>query len=296
MKKLLFFIFLIIPFSYAEDPKEKIFLAKELITLDAFDQESDAILVKKNKILAVGKKNNLVTAYPHAEIISDFQNDVIVPGFIEHHIHPFLSAVTMNSEIIAIDDWDLPGQTSIGVRDRNGYLQRLISAEEKKPPDMPLISWGYHHYFHGKLSRYDLDKISLTRPIVVIHRSFHEFILNSVAMEILGIEESQFQIPDEDKPFANFDEGHFSERGAILVLGNLMTLLGTPEMLINGLRLTIDHLHSNGVTVIGNPGAMYNPGIQQAKNLVLGNLDNPIESYFMPNGLHLSENHDLKDI
>jgi len=98
----------------------------------------------------------------------------------------------LSEQIIAIDDWDLPGQTSIGVRDRNGYLQRLISAEEKKPPDMPLISWGYHHYFHGKLSRYDLDKISLTRPIVVIHRSFHEFILNSVAMEILGIEESQF--------------------------------------------------------------------------------------------------------
>ena len=45
---------------------------------------------------------------------------------------------------------------------------------------------------------------SLTRPIVVIHRSFHEFILNSVAMEILGIEESQFQIPDEDKPFAKW--------------------------------------------------------------------------------------------
>ena len=46
MKKLLFFIFLIIPFSYAEDLKG-IFLAKELITLDAFDQKSDAILVKK---------------------------------------------------------------------------------------------------------------------------------------------------------------------------------------------------------------------------------------------------------
>lgn len=274
----------------------EIFIAKKIITLDQYESETEAVAVSGEIILSTGSLQDLSEKFPSAKVSKEFENAFIVPGFIEHHIHPFLSAVTMNSEIIAIDDWDLPGQTSIGVRDRNGYLQRLISAEEKKPPDMPLISWGYHHYFHGKLSRYDLDKISLTRPIVVIHRSFHEFILNSVAMEILGIEESQFQIPDEDKPFANFDEGHFSERGAILVLGNLMSLLGTPEMLINGLRLTIDHLHSNGVTVIGNPGAMYNPGIQQAKNLVLGNLDNPIESYFMPNGLHLSENHDLEDI
>ena len=37
--------------------------------------------------------------------------------------------------------------------------------------------------FHSKLTRADLDKISATRPIVVLHRSWHEIILNTQALE-----------------------------------------------------------------------------------------------------------------
>ena len=208
MKKLLFFIFLIIPFSYAEDLKEKIFLAKELITLDAFDQESDAILVKKNKILAVGKKNNLVTAYPHAEIISDFQNDVIVPGFIEHHIHPLLAAITMNSHIIAIDDWITPNQKTRGVRNRSEYIAKLQEINAMLEDGEPMVSWGFHHYFHEKLTRQDLDKISNDRPILIIHRSFHEFIMNSKALEFFDISNEDIKnLTANDKKHTNLIEG-----------------------------------------------------------------------------------------
>ena len=112
----------------------------------------------------------------------------MVPGLIEHHVHPFLAAITMESNVIAIEDWDLPGNQSKRVRDREAYLQRLKTEERLlSEPDKPLVTWGFHHYFHGKLSRQDLDKISMTRPILVIHRSFHEFILNSSALDFFGI-------------------------------------------------------------------------------------------------------------
>ncbi len=29
-------------------------------------------------------------------------------------------------------------------------------------PDTPLLTWGYHHYFHGLIRRPDLDAISVT--------------------------------------------------------------------------------------------------------------------------------------
>ena len=67
------------------------------------------------------------------------------------------------------------------------------------------IILGFHHYFHGKLSRQDLDKISMTRPIVVIHRSFHEFILNSSALVYFGITKELVNNFDEEaKEYANF--------------------------------------------------------------------------------------------
>lgn len=274
----------------------QIITAREIITLDEAVQVGDAIAVEDGLILKIGSLESLKKFFPNAVINRAAQDSVIVPGFIEHHIHPFLAAVTMNSKIIAIDDWKLPYSFSKGVRNREEYFEELIKAEDSSNKEEPFISWGYHHYFHGSLTRQDLDIISSSRPIIIIHRSFHEFILNSAAMEVLDIKEENFDIPEVDKEFANFSEGHFSERGAILVLGNLMKLLGTPEMLINGMKSVIEHLHSNGVTVIGNPGAMYNPNIQMLKNMVFGNKQIPLESFFIPSGLHLIENYDISEV
>jgi len=297
MKKLFFFIFLIIPFSYAEDLKEKIFLAKELITLDSFDQESDAILVKKNKILAVDKKNNLVRAYPHAEIISDFQNDVIVPGFIEHHIHPLLAAITMNSHIVAIDDWTTPNQKTRGVRNRSEYIAKLQEINEMLEDGEPMISWGFHHYFHEKLTRQDLDKISNDRPILIIHRSFHEFIMNSKALEFFDISNEDIKnLTVNDKKHTNITEGHFSERGLIAVMPKVMSYLAAPERILSGMQITEGYLLQNGITLIANPGAMYDKSIQGAKNYIFGDIETPFKSLYIPSALYMLEHVSFNDL
>ena len=279
-----------------ESTAVKIFIAKDIVTLNKNNDSVEAIATKGSKIINVGSKEELILIYPDAILISDYENEIIVPGFIEHHIHPFLAAVTMNSEILAIEDWQLSSKTSIGVRNRSSYLSNLSEIEENHPKDQSLISWGFHHYFHGKLTRYDLDKISSTRPIIIIHRSFHEFILNTPAMELLGINKNAFKNLEEDQHLANFDDGHFSERGAIIVLPKLMQVLAAPTKLIQGLQKTKEYLHSNGITVIGNPGSMYNKDLQGAKNLIFGNIDSPFESYFFPSALNLSEQFQIHEV
>ena len=279
-----------------ESAAVKIFIAKDIVTLNKNNDSVEAIATKGSKIINVGSKEELILIYPDAILISDYENEIIVPGFIEHHIHPFLAAVTMNSEILAIEDWQLSSKTSIGVRNRSSYLSNLSEIEENHPKDQSLISWGFHHYFHGKLTRYDLDKISSTRPIIIIHRSFHEFILNTPAMELLGINKNAFKNLEEDQHLANFDDGHFSERGAIIVLPKLMQVLAAPTKLIQGLQKTKEYLHSNGITVIGNPGSMYNKDLQGAKNLIFGNIDSPFESYFFPSALNLSEQFQIHEV
>ena len=274
----------------------KIFIAKDIITLNSNNDSVEAVATQGSKIINVGSKEELTSTYPDADLVSNYKNATIVPGFIEHHIHPFLAAVTMNSEILAIEDWYLPSKTSKGVRDRASYISNLYEIENNHPANQPLISWGFHHYFHGKLTKYDLDKISSIRPIIIIHRSFHEFILNTPAMKLLGINKNAFSHLEVDERLANFDDGHFSERGAIIVLPKLMQVLATPPALMQGLQKTKDYLHSNGITVIGNPGSMYNKDLQKAKNLIFGNLDSPFESYFFPSALNLSEQFKLNEV
>jgi predicted amidohydrolase YtcJ len=290
------FIFTSLLIVSEEEHAIKIYIASEIVTLNIKNDEVEAVAVQNSKIIDVGSAEKLSTSYPDADVVLDYQDHVIIPGFIEHHIHPFLAAVTMNSEIIAIDDWVLQGKVSKGVKNREDYLNRLSEVEASYPSDQPLVSWGFHHYFHGRLTKNDLDNISTLRPIIVVHRSFHEFILNTPAMKLLGISRNAFPGLEEEKHLANFEEGHFSERGAIVVLPNLMTVLAAPKKLMLGLQKTKEYIHGNGITIIGNPGSMYSREIQMAKNYILGSLDTPFESYFFPSGLNLSEQFELNKI
>ncbi len=112
--------------SYSDSAEKlTIFDASEIVTLDEEVKSADAVLVKSDRIIALGSLDDLTEQYPKASINHQFQNDVMVPGFIEHHIHPFLSAITMNAEIIAIEEWDLPNNQSRAYRDRDSYMQRL---------------------------------------------------------------------------------------------------------------------------------------------------------------------------
>ena len=274
-----------------------IYHAKEIVTLDEKVASANAVSVKSDRVMAIGSLDDLIERNPDASINRQFQNDVIVPGFIEHHIHPFLSAITMNAEIISIEGWDLPNNQSIAYRDRDSYMQRLSEIEENMKSDSPLITWGFHHYFHGDLSREDLDRISKDRPILVMHRSYHEFILNTPALEYFDISQEFIESLDEEaRAYADFDRGHFSEQGMISVFPKLLRYLGKPEYLLSGLQLTEDYLHQNGVTMIANPGAWLIKSIQDAKNLILGDESTPFRSFFIPSALILSEDHDVPEL
>ena len=283
-------------FSYSSEDIT-IYHAKEVVTLDEKVASANAVSVKSDRVMAIGSLDDLIERNPDASIDHQFQNDVIVPGFIEHHIHPFLSAITMNAEIISIEGWDLPNNQSIAYRDRDSYMQRLSEIEENMKSDSPLITWGFHHYFHGDLSREDLDRISKDRPILVMHRSYHEFILNTPALEYFDISQEFIESLDEEaRAYADFDRGHFSEQGMISVFPKLLRHLGKPEYLLSGLQLTEDYLHQNGVTMIANPGAWLIKSIQDAKNLILGDENTPFRSFFIPSALILSEDHDVPEL
>ena len=283
-------------FSYSSEDIT-IYHAKEIVTLDEKVASANAVSVKSDRVMAIGSLDDLIERNPDASINRQFQNDVIVPGFIEHHIHPFLSAITMNAEIISIEGWDLPNNQSIAYRDRDSYMQRLSEIEENMKSDSPLITWGFHHYFHGDLSREDLDRISKDRPILVMHRSYHEFILNTPALEYFDISQEFIESLDEEaRAYADFDRGHFSEQGMISVFPKLLRYLGKPEYLLSGLQLTEDYLHQNGVTMIANPGAWLIKSIQDAKNLILGDESTPFRSFFIPSALILSEDHDVPEL
>ena len=132
----------------------------------------------------------------------------------------------------------------------------------------------------------------MTRPILVIHRSFHEFILNSSALDFFGITQELVNNFDEEaKEYASFKKGHFSEQGMVSILPYLMKYLAAPDRLIKGLQTTEKYLHRNGVTLVANPGAYSLRPVQDAKNFVFGDKETPFRSFYIPSGLLLAEQY-----
>lgn len=277
---------------------DRIVVAKEIVTLDERYQNVDAVFIKGSRIQAVGTKDELLKEFPGVKVDIANENNIIVPGFIEHHIHPLLAGITMNSNIVAIDDWNVPHKKSAGVRDREGYLKRLTTIENNMNDlQEPLVSWGFHHFFHGKLTRQDLDLVSKDRPILIIHRSFHEFIMNSKALSLFKITEEDLNgLTDEEKKHASFDEGHFSERGLIAVMPKVMQYIAAPQRIIKGLQITEKYVQQNGITLIANPGSMHDQKIQQAKNYVFGDADTPFKSLYIPSALYMLEHTDISNL
>lgn len=292
-----FLFFLFTSFSLLSLAEDRIIIPKDLVTLDSDYPNATAVLIRDDRIHAVGAKEDLIKEFPNTAVDLTHKNDVLIPGFIEHHIHPLLAAITMNSEIVAIDDWTVLNKKSTGIRDREGYLKKLKELESSMNTNDPLISWGFHHYFHGKLTKDDLDKISSDRPILIIHRSFHEFIMNSKALEFFGIAKEDLKgLNAEEKKLANYGEGHFSERGLIMVMPKIMQFLAAPQRIIGGLSITEEYIHKQGITLIANPGAMYNKLTQGAKNYVFGDIDTPFRSLFIPSALYMLEHFNNSEL
>jgi len=269
-------------------PEIVIYPAKEIVTLDPEKQTVQAVAVVGDRILATGSLDELKAAagkQPYT-VNNTFTDKVIVPGLIAQHDHPLLAALTMTSVIISIEDWVLPQGTSKAAKDHQEYLKRLSEANAAmKDPNELLLTWGYHHYFHGELKKAELDKISATRPIIVWHRSAHEFYLNSAAEKKYGLTKEWFdKLPDSAKKQSDFNNAHYWEQAWFAVLPLVGSAIATPGRLREGLEFVQSYYHANGVTVGCEPGGLLSKPMQDAQNDVLSASSSPFRFYFIADG------------
>lgn len=272
----------------AAPPPVVIYTAKEIVTLDPARPAARAVAVVGDRILAAGSLDEVKAvagALPYT-VDDRFAGQVIVPGLIAQHDHPLLAALTMTSEIIAIEDWVLPQGTARAAKGRAEYLKRLAEANARmKDPEALLLTWGYHQYFHGELRKADLDAISATRPIIVWHRSAHEVYLNAAAEKRYGVTRAWFDgLGESQKKQSDFENAHYWEQGVFAVLPRIAPGIANPQKIKAGLEFLQDYYHANGVTLGCEPGGIASKPAQDAQNAVLSSPSSPFRFYFLVDG------------
>lgn len=264
-----------------------VYVAREFITMDPKKPRAEAVAVRDGKFLAVGTRAEVVAAAgKNARLDRSFNDKVVTPGFIEQHVHPVLAALAMMTNIISIEDWDGVDGFSPAVRDEKGYRARLTKAlAAHKDKAKPFITWGYHHYFHGAMSRAILDELAPDFPVIVWHRSQHEFYLNTVALKLTGIDEAHVSgLGSSAKSMIDLAKGHFFEQGALAILPKLAPQLASPERFRRGLEYTETYYHRSGITLACEPGGFLSKALQDAVNAVYSDDATPFNHCFIGDG------------
>ena len=256
-----------------------VYTARRVITMDPDLPDATAVAVSGNRITAVGDIDGL----RDAGVVDDtFADAVICAGLIDQHLHPILGATTLMTEVIAIEDWPLPGRMYPAAHSPQEYRARLTAAHlALADPGEWLFSWGYHNLWHGPLDRGALDAISTARPIVVWQRSCHEWFLNTAAIEALGLTAADMAGHGPASEMVDFDAGHWWETGMNLLLPRLSPVFMSPRRLTDGLRQLVVYLHRNGVTAINEPGIMWDVEPWPLYEQILGDDETPFSSTFL---------------
>lgn len=276
-----------------------IFVAQKVITMEANQPEAKAVGVAGDRIVAVGSLDEVKGAMGSRPYTLDrtFEQKIIMPGFVEHHVHPLLGVLTMGVEIIAIEEWKVPGKYSAAVPDEATYVSRLKQALEQMnnaDPNETLVTWGYHHYFHGKIYRPQLDQIEPNRPVIIWHRSCHEFILNTPALTKYGVTEAALQGKGLASEQASWEDGHFFEKGMEIIVPFIGKELIAPQRVAEGMRIYKSFLLSKGVTTTCEPGTIAARPFHEFWENQLDTDDTPFRTYFLPDGRALFDQYKTK--
>ena len=153
-------------------------------TMDVNNQNADAFIVNDNKFVYVGTEagaNEYLETYGCADKEVDLEGVCVLPGLNDSHMHFIHFAKSLRSV-------NLVGTHSIReIKERMKEGLKLLKAND--------ITWlegeGWNHdYFEDEKkfpNKFDLDDISGDVPILIMRACFHIGVLNTAAMNVIGL-------------------------------------------------------------------------------------------------------------
>ncbi|HEY6992883.1 MAG TPA: amidohydrolase [Xanthobacteraceae bacterium] len=265
--------------------KITIYTAKTIVTLDPGTPTAEAVAVMNGKILSVGTLDEVRGWITNQEFEIDrrFQDAVIVPGFIEAHMHPQFAGVLWEGVYVGRFDRIAPDGTPIrGLETKAEVIARLRNAAARLPADGScLVAWGYQPEFYGNspLTRADLDPISNGHPIFVENLSMHIYYANSKAFEIAGITDKTDLtgiVRKDGEP-----TGEIEEVNAALTFAAKLSVFDAkalPKATWNAAKLA----HRVGVTTFADLSFGFLPGGYEAYQAVAVDPDFPVRIVLNP--------------
>jgi hypothetical protein len=202
--------------------------------------EAEALVVKNGKIIFVGTKDKASEFVGKSTRQINLEGKTLLPGFIDAHGH-ITSRAGMEQ---AIDLSPSPYGTVNSIPDLQDVLKNAIN-KNKMLPTSPLLGNGYDDAImteHRHPNREELDAVSTTNPIIVVHASGHASVVNSAMLKLLNIPED---VKDPDGGHYGRDyktnrlNGKLEENASFAALIRLTEMMPKPQPSADGLSQSL---------------------------------------------------------
>ena len=206
-----------------------VYFGGNIVTMEADFPEVEALVLKESKIIFVGSQKEADNYIKDNTKRIDLKGKTLLPGFIDAHGH-ITSRAGMEQ---AIDLSPSPYGTVNSMPDLQKTLKMVI--DRMKPGSVaPILGNGYDDaimHEHRHPTRQELDAVSTTHPIIVIHSSGHASVVNSAMLTLLNITEN---VKDPEgghygRSSDNRLNGKLEENASFAALIKLTALLPKPR-------------------------------------------------------------------
>lgn len=189
-------IFLLLPLGCSKGPKaDHIFHNGTILTMAEEKPAGpiDAIAVKGEKILALGKGEEILQKYQKRKTqVHDLKGKTVLPGFISSHMHFLLYALAAQwVDVSSANTYFRPSPPWKATRLSSEIMAKVKQAvAQVSDPEAWIGVWAFdpsRQIEDVTVDRASLDKISTVNPILIMNNSGHFAYLNTKAMEKLNI-------------------------------------------------------------------------------------------------------------
>ncbi len=171
----------------AKEVADKIWMGGTILTMNDAGMRADAVAMRDGKIVAIGKKADVMKLKGSKTRVLDLAGRTLLPGFVDAHGHVLFGGLqALSANVLAPPDGKVSDMASLKASVREWMA---ANAEAVKKTNL-VIGFGYDPATLAEQrhpTREDLDAISKELPVILVHQSGHLFAVNSRALEIAGI-------------------------------------------------------------------------------------------------------------
>ena len=171
--------------TFAKGNADTIFYGGPIVTVNAKNEEVQAMAVQNGKIVAVGSKEAVTKEWQSSSTkLVDLKGQTLMPGFVEPHVHIIVTSV-FEGLGLNLSNFTLPYDT------KETLIQKMKAALKDVPAGGWLFGFGVDPSrttpFMAELNADDLDKVSKDIPVFIVNQSGHIGYVNHKALELAGV-------------------------------------------------------------------------------------------------------------